>query len=78
MLPQGLDRRTTTLLAFVFLVLLFNTVGSDGQVFGLEKNPVPMAELNGLMRFHTGDDPRWADPPFDDSHWPLIRSDLAS
>lgn len=44
------------------------------QVFNMESNRVQMAPLDGLMRFHTGDDPRWSDPGFDDSAWPLISS----
>ena len=28
--------------------------------------------LNGPWRFHTGDNPRWADPEFDDSTWETI------
>ena len=28
--------------------------------------------LFGPWRFHTGDDPRWADPAFDDSHWETV------
>jgi hypothetical protein len=28
--------------------------------------------LNGPWRFHTGDDPRWADPAFDDSRWEVV------
>ena len=28
--------------------------------------------LDGLWRFQTGDDPRWADPAFDDSSWPTV------
>lgn len=34
--------------------------------------PVPMADLNGPWRFHTGDNPSWAVPAFDDSSWSLI------
>jgi hypothetical protein len=34
-----------------------------------------MTELKGLWRFHTGDNPAWADPRFDDSSWPLLRTD---
>ena len=33
-----------------------------------------MTSLDGLWRFHTGDNPAWASPSFDDSQWPLIRS----
>jgi hypothetical protein len=34
------------------------------------------ATLTGPWRFHVGDDPRWADPGFDDSGWELV--DLAA
>ena len=38
-----------------------------------------MVVLDGLWRFHPGDDPDgklgWADPAFDDSGWKLLRSD---
>jgi hypothetical protein len=33
-------------------------------------------KLNGFWQFHTGDDPRWASPSFDDSQWePITASD---
>ena len=35
-----------------------------------------MATLNGPWRFHVGDDPRWAEPGFDDSGWEAV--DLAA
>ncbi len=44
------------------------------QTFNMEDARVQMAPLDGLMRFHTGDDPRWSAPNFDDSAWPLISS----
>jgi hypothetical protein len=31
-------------------------------------------DLDGPWRFHTGDDPHFADPNFDDSAWPAIRA----
>jgi hypothetical protein len=34
--------------------------------------------IDGLWHFHTGDNPAWADPNFDDSRWPLLGSDEAS
>lgn len=46
-----------------------------GQTFDLTTGRVPIASLDGLWRFHTGDNPAWADPNFDDSKWPLLRSD---
>jgi sigma-B regulation protein RsbU (phosphoserine phosphatase) len=41
----------------------------------MNANRVPVISLDGLWRFHTGDDARWADPQFDDSQWPLLRAD---
>jgi hypothetical protein len=42
-----------------------------GQVVNLDNDRVPMTELHGLVRFHTGDDPDgklgWADPGLDDN-----------
>lgn len=33
------------------------------------------AALDGLWQFHPGDDPAWASPSFDSSHWEQIRGD---
>ncbi|MGB6783699.1 MAG: SpoIIE family protein phosphatase [Terracidiphilus sp.] len=41
-------------------------------------NPVPIVfghsvvALNGPWKFHIGDNPQWADPNFDDSHWETV------
>lgn len=32
----------------------------------------PVVALNGPWKFRMGDDPRWADPGYDDSHWELM------
>jgi hypothetical protein len=45
------------------------------QTFDFNNSREPVAWLDGLWRFHTGDNPQWADPSFDDSQWPLLRSD---
>jgi hypothetical protein len=54
-------------------------VSGFAQVVNLGNDRAPMTELHGTVRFHTGDDPDgmlgWADPGFDDSHWPLIHID---
>ncbi len=34
-----------------------------------------IVELDGPWRFQMGDDPRWADPKFDDSAWPTVTLD---
>ena len=47
----------------------------QAQTFDLDRDRRPVASLDGLWRFHPGDDPRWADPNFDDSSWGLLRSD---
>ncbi len=51
--------------------------GLHAQTFNPQTGCEPVASLDGLWRFHTGDNPAWADPNFDDSRWPLLRSDEA-
>lgn len=41
--------------------------------FDFDKGREPLVKLDGLWRFHPGDDPRWAEPGFDDSGWAAIR-----
>jgi phosphoserine phosphatase RsbU/P len=43
--------------------------------FDQDRDRQSLVSLDGLWRFHPGDDPRWSDPSFDDSSWPLLRSD---
>jgi len=57
------------------LLLLTLSISARAQSFDLTNGRVPVASLDGLWRFHTGDNPAWADPNFDDSQWPLLRSD---
>ena len=65
------------LLSFLLALVVLPLPGFT-QVFDLEKNRVPMAVLDGPVRFHTGDDADgkfgWASPGFDDSSWALIGS----
>jgi sigma-B regulation protein RsbU (phosphoserine phosphatase) len=56
-------------------LLLCAAPGLHGQTFNLQTGREPVASLDGLWRFHTGDNPTWADPNFDDSQWPLLSSD---
>ena len=58
-------------------LLLCAASGLHAQTFNLQTGREPVASLDGLWRFHTGDNPAWADPKFDDSQWPLLRSDEA-
>jgi stage II sporulation SpoE-like protein len=51
----------------------------SGQVHAEQAEPEMNHEflirLDGLWRFHAGDNPAWTRPDFDDSAWPLVRSD---
>ncbi len=50
--------------------------GVDPQTtYSLTSDREPLVSLAGEWRFQPGDDPRWASPAFDDSHWALVRSD---
>src|SRR5882757_6010758 len=61
---------------FALLVLCCGCCGvARAQSFNMQTDHENITSLDGLWRFHTGDDPRWADPKFDDSQWPLLRSD---
>ena len=62
----------------LLLAVFFASAASGtlcAQTFDLTHNPEPVISLNGLWRFHPGDNLAWADPNFDDSDWPLLRSD---
>lgn len=37
-----------------------------------------IAPTQSIYKSDTGDDPRWADPNFDDSQWELLESDKSS
>lgn len=52
-----------------------SSAGASSAAFSLLKNREPVIALDGLWRFHPGDNPDWASPNFDDSAWPLLRSD---
>jgi len=59
----------------LLIALLTLALPTSAQVFNMEQNRVRMAPLDCMIRFHTGDDPRWSEPGFDDSTWPLISPD---
>jgi hypothetical protein len=48
------------------------TAPAATMIDGLGKG---MVELDGPWQFHTGDDPAWAAPGFDDSGWERLRGD---
>ncbi|MGA8668892.1 MAG: PP2C family protein-serine/threonine phosphatase [Terracidiphilus sp.] len=57
------------------LLVVAGLVCAPAQVVDFQNERAPMVEIHDLWRFHIGDDSRWSDPKFDDSQWPLIRSD---
>jgi hypothetical protein len=64
----------TSFLVLVFLIIPSSVAQSSMQK--LSKTDPPIATtgqavtiVNGPWRFRIGDDPRWADPGFDDSTW---------
>jgi phosphoserine phosphatase RsbU/P len=59
----------------LFLLWLLCVCALPGQTFNMDSGREPIASLDGLWRFHTGDNPEWPGPNFDDSKWPLLRSD---
>jgi len=61
------------LLSLLLAPLLYGP--AQAQTFDLDAGREPVASLDGLWRFHIGDNPQWTDPNFDDSQWPLLRSD---
>lgn len=59
---------------FQFLILFATALAASGQSFDIQKDRVGLVELDGVWRFQTGDDPRFAQPDFDDSSWQLLKS----
>jgi serine phosphatase RsbU (regulator of sigma subunit) len=71
--------RVNTVALVIFLALSLHAQQQPPQpqsalvIQGLGRGEV---KLNGFWQFHTGDDPRWASPSFDDSRWePITASD---
>ncbi|MDE3187918.1 MAG: SpoIIE family protein phosphatase [Acidobacteriota bacterium] len=62
-------------LTLLILLALTSCAGLPAQTFSLVTAREPVVALDGLWRFHTGDNPAWAGVNFDDSEWPLLRSD---
>jgi hypothetical protein len=63
-------------LSLLFLLAITGACGLlRAQNFDAANGNAPLLSLDGLWRFHTGDDPAWAQPGFDDAGWSLLRSD---
>jgi hypothetical protein len=77
-------------LAALTMLALACAASLHAQSFDLDRGREPLVSLDGLWRFHPGDSPPanapanspgaapgflWAQPDFDDSAWPLLKSD---
>jgi phosphoserine phosphatase RsbU/P len=74
-------------LASVALIALACATSLYAQAFDLGQGREPLVSVDGAWRFHPGDSPPkpsdssapvrflWADPGFDDSTWPVLKSD---
>lgn len=80
MLPGPSLRRLAALAA----VILACALALHAQSFDLDRDRQPLVSLDGNWRFHPGDSPPepassntflWAQSTFDDSAWPLLKSD---
>lgn len=47
---------------------------AQAQSFEILDGNLRVTSIDGLWHFHTGDNPAWSEPKFDDSQWPLLRS----
>src|ERR1035438_9826619 len=57
------------------LLLLCGSGTLRAHEFNLDNAHLPILSLDGYWRFHTGDNPAWAQPGFDDTHWSLLTTD---
>src|SRR5918911_3646169 len=64
----------TTTRLFLFLLTAVSLCAQSVDVSHLGPGTMSLA---GQWRFHPGDNPRWADPNFDDSDWKLVKVPLS-
>ena len=67
--------RSALALVWGCVVALGCACGARGQVFDLETGREPVSLVDGIWRFHPGDDAGWAAAGLDDSGWALVRGD---
>ncbi len=68
---------TRRYLSMLLLLVLLASGVARAQSFEFIGAHQPQISLDGLWKFHTGDNPEWKKPDFDDAQWPLLRSDTA-
>lgn len=66
----------SVLLVSLAVLLLAFAAHAQSAISGASATRVTLGQsivpLNGPWKFHIGDDPRWADPNFDDSQWETV------
>lgn len=67
--------RAFILSAGLFAMACSAASAAFAQTVDFNRDRVAMTELAGPWRFHTGDDPAWANPTFDDSSWSQLTAD---
>jgi hypothetical protein len=68
----AMDEKSVKAIAMLFVLVC--ATAAWGQFADVSSAGGPVA-IAAAWRFHTGDDPAWASPDFDDSQWPLLRID---
>jgi len=60
--------------ALRIILLLVASLGLHAQTLAQDHIALgqSIVTLNGPWKFHIGDNPRWADPGFDDSQWETV------
>jgi hypothetical protein len=61
--------------SLLLICLLFPVVRTRGQVFQTPNPGTGSVAVGGQWQFHTGDDPAWANPAYNDSGWEQLRAD---
>jgi hypothetical protein len=64
-----MDRNISRIVLLLCLSVPLASIASSGEHGGTIVLGQSILHLDGPWRFHTGDDPRWADTGFDDSSW---------
>lgn len=61
---------------FLFAIWMVLAASGMAQSYDLSQRTDLLGDLSQAhWYFHTGDNPAWASPGFDDSHWPLLSAD---
>ena len=68
-----MTRFRITCILGIFLSLAGLAAPAPAQSFDLESARVQISEVDSAWHFQLGDDPRWSQPGFDDSQWPVLK-----